>query len=380
MSTAKGAKASSEDEQPTKSEQPQVKVKDEPIDLTETESYKTFVEHEINDILAEKLSQLIIDNKLSIDEFDDNTFTSIKNINNLEEGLNILNDFEQANDEKLKDGRINYLCDLIKKSEERVNGESTTSSLTPNGESSSSNQSPVKTQNNNNTSNNNTNSQSHMEELKRKCDEIAQRTGYTFERTAGQHKYGGPPPNWDVNLGNPPPGCEIFVGNIPNYVYEDELIVLFEECGKIWDLRLMINAPTGLSKGYCFITYCNKDDAETAQTKFDGYEIKSGVHLKVNLSVPNLRLFVGNIPKSKSKEEILQEFSKLTPGLQEVIVYNSPDDRKRNRGFCFLEYDSHKSASLAKRKLSTGRQKVWNCDILVDWADPMEEPDRKSVV
>jgi len=377
MSTAKGAKASSEDEQPTKSEQPQVKVKDEPIDLTETESYKTFVEHEINDILAEKLSQLIIDNKLSIDEFDDNTFTSIKNINNLEEGLNILNDFEQANDEKLKDGRINYLCDLIKKSEERVNGESTTSSLTPNGESSSSNQSPVKTQNNNNTSNNNTNSQSHMEELKRKCDEIAQRTGYTFERTAGQHKYGGPPPNWDVNLGNPPPGCEIFVGNIPNYVYEDELIVLFEECGKIWDLRLMINAPTGLSKGYCFITYCNKDDAETAQTKFDGYEIKSGVHLKVNLSVPNLRLFVGNIPKSKSKEEILQEFSKLTPGLQEVIVYNSPDDRKRNRGFCFLEYDSHKSASLAKRKLSTGRQKVWNCDILVDWADPMEEPDNE---
>lgn len=63
----------------------------------------------------------------------------------------------------------------------------------------------------------------------------------------------------------------------------------------------MINAPTGLSKGYCFITFCNKDDAEQAQSKFDGYEIKNGVQLKVNLSVPNLRLFVGNIPKSKSK-------------------------------------------------------------------------------
>lgn len=94
----------------------------------------------------------------------------------------------------------------------------------------------------------------------------------------------------------------------------------------------MINAPTGMSKGYCFITYCNKKDAENAQSKFDGFEIKSGVQLKVNLSVPNLRLFVGNIPKSKSKDEILTEFSKLTPGLQEVIVYSSPDDRKRNRG------------------------------------------------
>ena len=26
-------------------------------------------------------------------------------------------------------------------------------------------------------------------------------------------------------------------GNIPNNLYEDELIPLFEKCGKIWDLR-----------------------------------------------------------------------------------------------------------------------------------------------
>lgn len=62
-----------------------------------------------------------------------------------------------------------------------------------------------------------------------------------------------------------------------------------------------------------------------------------------------------------------------------MIVYSSPDDRKKNRGFCFLEYESHKSASLAKRKLSTGRNKVWGCDILVDWADPQEEPDQATM-
>lgn len=60
-------------------------------------------------------------------------------------------------------------------------------------------------------------------------------------------------------------------------------------------------------------------------------------------------------------------------------MYSSPDDRKRNRGFCFLEYDSHKSASQAKRKLSPGKAKVWNCDILVDWADPQEEPDNDTM-
>jgi hypothetical protein len=42
----------------------------------------------------------------------------------------------------------------------------------------------------------------------------------------------------------------------------------------------------------------------------------------------------------------------------EVIIYSSPDDKKKNRGFCFLEYESHKAASLAKRRLGTGRIKV----------------------
>jgi hypothetical protein len=46
--------------------------------------------------------------------------------------------------------------------------------------------------------------------------------------------------------------------------------------------------------------------------QLDNYEIKSGKRLKVNISVANQRLFVGNIPKSKSKEEIMEEFSKKT--------------------------------------------------------------------
>lgn len=66
-------------------------------------------------------------------------------------------------------------------------------------------------------------------------------------------------------------------------------------------------------------------------------------------------------------------------GLMEVIIYSSPDDKKKNRGFCFLEYESHKAASLAKRRLGTGRIKVWGCDIIVDWADPQEEPDAQTM-
>jgi len=44
--------------------------------------------------------------------------------------------------------------------------------------------------------------------------------------------------------------------------------------------------------------------------QLDNYEIH-GKTLKVNISVPNLRLFVGNIPKLKGKDEIMDEFNKL---------------------------------------------------------------------
>ena len=70
----------------------------------------------------------------------------------------------------------------------------------------------------------------------------------------------------------------------------------------------------------------------------------------------------------------------ISENLTDVIIYNVADDpKKKNRGFAFLEYDSHKSASVAKRKLGNGRQRVWNCDIIVDWADPQEEPDQETM-
>ena len=70
----------------------------------------------------------------------------------------------------------------------------------------------------------------------------------------------------------------------------------------------------------------------------------------------------------------------FSEGLQDVIIYRSADkENQKNRGFAFLEYDSHKSASTAKRKLSSGRSKVWNCDVIVDWADPIEEPDDSTM-
>ena len=56
-----------------------------------------------------------------------------------------------------------------------------------------------------------------------------------------------------------------------------------------------------------------------------------------------------------------------------MILYYISEDRRFNRGFCFLQFDCQKSAAQTKLKMES-INKLWKCKIRVDWADPMKEP------
>lgn len=63
-----------------------------------------------------------------------------------------------------------------------------------------------------------------------------------------------------------------------------------------------------------------------------------------------------------------------------MIVYTSSDDKSLNRGFAFLEYEDHKAAFTARKKLMSGRVQVFGgVNISVDWADPVIEPDEETM-
>lgn len=161
-------------------------------------------------------------------------------------------------------------------------------------------------------------------------------------------------------------------------MYEDELVPLFEKFGPLYDLRIMVDPFTGLNKGFAFCTYTTKEGAQTAVKGMDKYEVRGNRKLGVCLSQANNRLFVGSIPKSKTKKDIFDEFCTKVEELSDVIVYISSEDKSKNRGFAFLEFSTHKDASLARRKLMSGKIKVFgNITPTVDWADPVFEPDEE---
>lgn len=205
---------------------------------------------------------------------------------------------------------------------------------------------------------------------------LIQRTGYSLTQENGQRRYGGPPPGWD----GPPPerGCEIFIGKLPRDLFEDELIPLCEKIGKIYEMRMMMDF-NGNNRGYAFVTFTNRQDARNAIKQLNNYEIRNGRLLGVCASVDNCRLFVGGIPKTKKREEILVEMKKVTDGVIEVIVYPSAADKTKNRGFAFVEYESHRAAAMARRKLLPGRIQLWGHPIAVDWAEPEVEVDEDTM-
>ncbi|KAJ8789273.1 hypothetical protein J1605_021800 [Eschrichtius robustus] len=205
---------------------------------------------------------------------------------------------------------------------------------------------------------------------------LVQRTGYSLVQENGQRKYGGPPPGW--NAAPPERGCEIFIGKLPRDLFEDELIPLCEKIGKIYEMRMMMDF-NGNNRGYAFVTFSNKQEAKNAIKQLNNYEIRNGRLLGVCASVDNCRLFVGGIPKTKKREEILSEMKKVTEGVVDVIVYPSAADKTKNRGFAFVEYENHRAAAMARRKLLPGRIQLWGHPIAVDWAEPEVEVDEDTM-
>ncbi|VVC29232.1 RNA recognition motif domain [Cinara cedri] len=85
------------------------------------------------------------------------------------------------------------------------------------------------------------------------------------------------------------------------------------------------------------------------------------------------RLFVGNLPKTKTEQDICTELKRKTFGLVRVITYKNFENPTLHRGFCFLDYESRAAAVEAKCWLSWNT--MFGCRTIIDWADPEPEFD-----
>ncbi|KAJ8678630.1 hypothetical protein QAD02_014417 [Eretmocerus hayati] len=197
--------------------------------------------------------------------------------------------------------------------------------------------------------------------------DLMQKTDYDLVQENGQRRLTAP--ELTKEFRERMKGAEVFLGRLPRDCYEDELMPILERPGRLLELRLMLDF-SGLTRGYAFALYADARIAREACKMLDGYEIRPGHQIGAVKSVDNCRLFFGGVPKNKSKEEFMEELSKLMDGIVDIYLYPNAQDRSLNRGFIFVEFKDHRSAAMARRKLIPGKVTLWDHEVAVDWADP----------
>ncbi|NXH80231.1 DND1 protein, partial [Edolisoma coerulescens] len=190
-------------------------------------------------------------------------------------------------------------------------------------------------------------------------------TGIKLVQINGQRRYGGPPPGW---VGGPPPACtEVYIARLPQDVYEDTLIPLFESVGRLYEFRLMMTF-SGLNRGFAYARYTSPQDARNAIATFHRFQVREGCAIVVCRSTQKRELIVNGLDVSVSQQDLEIVLQMVTEGILSVTLHAIP--RQRPAKLAVLKYRSHETAALAKKALMEGDLRVRGARLRVDWLDP----------
>lgn len=78
---------------------------------------------------------------------------------------------------------------------------------------------------------------------------------------------------------------KLFIGNLPYTVDEMQLRQMFEVFGELLEVTVIKDRMTGRSKGFGFVTFKNKEDAEKAIKEMHEKEV-DGRKMIVNVARP----------------------------------------------------------------------------------------------
>lgn len=167
----------------------------------------------------------------------------------------------------------------------------------------------------------------------------------------------------------PPHGSAVYLGGIPHNASEEDLRDFCQSVGDVFEVRIIRGKESGETKVYAFVTFKTKEMASKAieklnKSKFQGNEIKCSA------SKEKRRLFIGNIPRHWTEQDLRKAVTEIGPGVNSVALLKETKNSDRNRGFAFIEYYNHACAEYSWQKMSNPKFKLDDNAPTVKWAEP----------
>ena len=157
----------------------------------------------------------------------------------------------------------------------------------------------------------------------------------------------------------------IFVGDLAPEITEDEIRMAFRKFGNISNIKVVCDSASGRSKGFGFISFYEKDDAENAIKHMNGralgdkvirtnWAVRKGPITKESIngrtpshdevssqaSASNTTVYVGNLNAFIGSEDVLKIHFSHFGKIQEVRTFI-------DKGYAFIRFNSHLEATNA---------------------------------
>jgi len=178
------------------------------------------------------------------------------------------------------------------------------------------------------------------------------------------------------------PSAKLFVGCLPYSKTEADLEVVFSQFGPLVEVAILKDG-TGASKGAGFVTYQDETSAVTAMSYLQGH-ILEGAMRGMNIafatssggprpgggggcrggapprplqvpagggaSLPGCKLFVGQLPYSRTEADLMQLFGSIGPVTEVCLLKDKVTQEKK--GAAFVRYSTPQHAAAAAASLN----------------------------
>jgi len=161
----------------------------------------------------------------------------------------------------------------------------------------------------------------------------------------------------------------IFVGDLSPDINDETLLKAFQPFGSVSDARVMWDQNTGRSRGYGFVAFRDKNDAERAMKEMNGEwlgsrsircnwanqkissgnivspvpgSLNSGLNyeaITAQATQQNTTVYVGNLSPEVSEDLLISIFQIYGP-IEEVRI-------QKDKGFAFVKFSNHDQATRA---------------------------------
>lgn len=148
---------------------------------------------------------------------------------------------------------------------------------------------------------------------------------------------------------------KLFVGQVPKDLMEDNLRPFFEPYGSIREITIIRDPLSGLSRGCAFVIYHERTSAQNAMDALHNIlHLPNATNpLQVRFAETPLdretKLFVGMLPKSFSKTEVVGLFGPFGE-IKEIHIIRGPEGNPQ--GCAFVKYVEKEAAAAAIQELN----------------------------